>query len=109
MNRIALFLSFLILLVSCREDIVIDEQPLNPYGVVFENGTKGQLYIQSKQLVMGMPEVLPGETSVPVYGDIPKVSITYFGEGTYFKKIQMDIVLTKDEISKIVLVYPKAP
>lgn len=109
MNKIALFLSFLILLVSCREDIVIDEPPHNPYGVVFENGTKGQLFIHSKQLVMGSLEVLPGETSVPVYGDTPKVSITYYGEGTHFKKNQMDIVLTKDEISKIVLVYPKAP
>lgn len=96
-------------MVSCKESHVIDEPPVNQYGVVFENGTRGQLYIQSNQLVMGMPEILPGETSNPIYGSTPNVSITYYGEGTHFNKVQKDIILNKDKISKVILDYPIAP
>lgn len=109
MKKFALYLVMMLFIVSCKEDVVIDEPPANPYGVVFENGTNGQLFIQSRQLVMGSLEILPGETSKPVYGNVPNVSITYYGEGTHFKKIKKDIVLTKDNTSRIVLDYPPAP
>lgn len=109
MKKIAILLSLTILLVSCREDIRVDDIPENPYGVIFENATNGQLFILSKQLIMGMPEILPGETSNPIYGNTPNVSITYYGEGTHFQKVQKDILLNKNKISKVILDYPITP
>lgn len=109
MKKIIVCLVLGLFMISCKENVVIDEPPVNLYGVIFENGTNGQLFIQSKQLVMGMPEILPGETSNPIYGNTPNVSITYYGEGTHFNKVQKSIVLNKDEISKVILDYPIVP
>lgn len=109
MKKFVLCLVLVLSVISCKENVVIDEPPVNLYGVVFENGTNGQLFIQSNQLVMGMPEILPGETSKPIYGNTPNVSIIYYGEGTHFNKVQKDIILNKDEISKIILDYPIVP
>lgn len=106
MKKAILIISLIILLVSCKEELEIEGHPENQYGVIFENYTNGQLYIQSHQLVMGMPEIYPGESTDPIYGNTPNVSITYFGEGTHFQKIEKEIILTKDKISTIRLEYP---
>lgn len=106
MKKFSLFLLMIILFISCREDKTIDEPISNPYGVILENCTSGQLYVKSSQLVMGMPEILPGKSTSPIYGNRPTATITYFGDGTHYKTIEKDIILEKDQIIHVRLTYP---
>lgn len=106
MKQLLPILFALLMLTSCREDKVIDEPISNPYGVVFINDTNGQIYVSSDQLVMGMCDIEPGKQSEPIYGSRADVTVTYFGEGTYFKKIEKSYILEKDKTMAISLTYP---
>ena len=96
----------LLMLSSCRDDKVINEPPYNPYGAILINDTKGQIYVENTQLVIGMPNLEPGDCTESVYSPTANVIVNYFGEGTYFKKIEKTYTLEKDKISNISLTYP---
>lgn len=106
MKQLLSILFALLILTSCREDKVFDEPVSNPYGVVFTNDTNGQIYVSSDQLVMGMCDIEPGKHSDAIYGSRANVTVTYFGEGTYFKKIEKSYILEKDKTIAVSLTYP---
>ena len=99
MKKIVLLLPLIVLLTSCRTDVYINAEPDNTYGVIFKNDTDGLIYIHCKQLVIG-------ESSEPIYGSTPRVTVNYFGDGTYFKDISKDIVLEKNKVVSVTLTYP---
>ena len=106
MKKIVLLLPLIVLLTSCRTDVYINAEPDNTYGVIFKNDTDGLIYIHCKQLVIGSPKLQSGESSEPIYGPTPKVTVNYFGEGTYFKEISEDIVLERNKVVSVTLTYP---
>lgn len=106
MKKIIPILFSLLILSSCRDNKVVDEPAYNPYGVVLVNNTNGQIYVESSQLVMGMPELESGASTAPIYSPTANVTVEYFGEGTYFKKMEKSFTLEKDKTITISLTYP---
>ena len=106
MKKIVLLLPLIVLLTSCRTDVYINAEPDNTYGVIFKNDTDGLIYIHCKQLVIGSQKLQSGESSEPIYGPTPRVTVNYFGDGTYFKDISKDIVLEKNKVVSVTLTYP---
>lgn len=93
------------------EDDIRDFLAANPYGVTFENGTEGDLYIKTEGTAEGVSGeyfiiVRQGAVSDTYHFSKPGLIITYSGEGTFWSKHTKYIELEKDEVTHVTITYP---
>lgn len=93
------------------EDDVKDYLAANPYGVMFENGTDGDLFVKTE----GKAEYVSGNYLIIIHkGEIsdtyqfsnPGIIITYSGEGTRWSEHTKYIELEKDKVTHVTITYP---
>ena len=114
MKHIILILLSVFLLTACGEDNswspeddIKEFLAANPYGVVFENGTKGDLLITPTGLASDHIIIVhPGEISDICRGSKPDITIKYSGDGTYWTQKIRSITLEKDKIIHVTITYP---
>lgn len=88
------------------EDDVKDFLTKNPYGVVFENGTGGDLFITCDDVSENVIIVKEGKQSGVYHSSKSYITISYSGEGTYWTKKTKGIDLVKDEVIHYSITYP---
>ena len=114
MKHLLLIFVSMLLLSSCGkddpwnpEDDKNDFLGVNPYGVVFENATDGDLYITSEGLFTQNVIILrQGDISDEYHSSKSYITISYSGEGTYWTKKTKGINLVKDEVIHYTITYP---
>ena len=79
----------------------------NPYGIIFENTTAGDLYLKCEGLASStFPILKQGADSEIFRGSQANISVEYTGEGTHFTPIKRQITLSKEKITRVSLSYP---
>ena len=114
MKQLFLILISLFVLGSCSkgdtwtpEDDIEDFLTKNPYGVVFENATEGDLYLKCTGLAATtFPVLKQGKESDTFRGPQSEITVEYTGEGTHYTTMKKNITLAKEKVSRIVLTYP---
>lgn len=113
MKRILFIFLAALIFASCGtdepwspEDDVKDFLEKNPYGVEFENGTEGDLYIKCEKLSSSIIIVKPAEVSDAYHTSDPGITIKYSGEGTHWAQKTLYITLEKDRTTHVTLSYP---
>lgn len=114
MKNIFLILFSLFIFVSCTKDEpsspIDDEKEFlveNPYSVIFENRTDGDLYLKCEGLASNhFPTLKQGAISDKYHGANQEISIEYSGEGTHFSTVKKTISLSKETTVRVYLTYP---
>ena len=114
MKQIFLILISFFILASCNKDENLSpEEDIrefiseNPYSVVFENSTDGDLYMKCEGLYStSFPILKQGEESETFRGPQPDITVEYTGEGTHFTTIKKQVTLSKEKVTKVSLTYP---
>lgn len=114
MKNILFILISLFIFTSCAKDEPWspkdDEKEFlvqNPYSVVFENKTEGDLYIKCEGLASKMfPTLKKGTVSDKYHGPNPDITVEYTGDGTHYTTIKKKIPLSKEKTVTVPLTYP---
>ena len=115
MKKILFILLSLLIFTSCTNDEPTtpneDEKEFlakNPYSVIFENKTDGDLYLKCEGLASSnFPTLKKGEISDTYRGTKPNITVEYTGEGTHFTTIKKSIALSKEKTVSVALTYPE--
>lgn len=114
MKNILFILISMFVLVSCTNDDPSSPQDeekefltKNPYSVIFENNTDGDLFLKCDGLASKQfPTLKKGTFSEKYHGPNPDITIEYTGEGTHYTTIKKKISLSKEKTVNVSLVYP---
>ena len=89
------------------EDDIKEFEAKNPYCVIFENKTEGDLHLQCTGLTTStFPTLKQGAVSDIYRGSQSDIAVEYTGEGTHYTTIKKQISLSKEKVSRVALTYP---
>ena len=114
MKNVLFILISLFIFASCTNDEPSspkdDEKEFlakNPYSVIFENNTDGDLFLKCDGLASKQfPTLKKGTISDKYHGPNPEITVEYTGEGTHYTTIKKKISLSKEETVAVPLTYP---
>lgn len=114
MKQLLVFLISLLVLGSCAkndpwspEDDIMEFEAKNPYCVIFENKTEGDLHLKCTGLATStFPTLKQGCVSDTYRGQQSDIAVEYTGEGTHFTTIKKQLTLSKEKVSRVALTYP---
>lgn len=103
MRKFILISLTMLLLISCSEDETIAPVINDGYPLVVKNATHDEVMIESKQLSTGIIVLQSDEVSDTIYSSSDKITIEYFGKGTYYKQKEMVVPLDIGTVTKVLL------
>lgn len=114
MKQLLVILISFSIFISCSKDKawspaddIEDFLNANPYSVIFENNTDGDLYLQCDDLASKQfPILKQGAVSETYHGPKSNITVKYTGDGTHFTTIKKQISLSKEKTIRMSLTYP---
>lgn len=103
MKRLIFILLTILLFVSCHKDETIEPDINDDYALVIKNATHDELMVESEQLSTGIIVLQSGEATDIIYSSSDKITISYFGKGTYYKQKDIEISLDIGVVANVVL------
>ena len=103
MKRVFLTLLISLFFVSCETHEIIEPTINKDYALVINNATHDEIMIQCKHLPISIIKLQSQEKTDTLYTSSDKITIDYFGKGTYYKQRKAEITLNTNEVTSVVL------